>query len=204
MTREEGFTLVEVTVLVAVIGVLVALLSGSAGDLLEQSRQVRAQQDVQRIAEAIAAFYTDNGFYPRTEDVVAGRPGDEEVAALMSDAPVPETTGEAAWWVRSRLDLMSEHLTRNGTGYRERAPGQTLGWAGPYLAGSVREDPWGAAYLVNVLYLDASGATLQSDGTPAGAVFVLSAGPNGIVETPFYQPRSDARLYGDDIGVRLQ
>jgi len=44
----------------------------------------------------------------------------------------------------------------------------------------------------------------DSNGTRLGAVFVLSAGPNGVIETPFYQARDNARLYGDDIGYRLQ
>jgi type II secretory pathway pseudopilin PulG len=41
----------------------------------------------------------------------------------------------------------------------------------------VRPDPWGNAYLVNI-------AALKTGGT----VWVLSAGPDGIIQTPFLAP----------------
>jgi hypothetical protein len=53
-------------------------------------------------------------------------------------------------------------------------------------AGSIT-DPWRNAYLVNL------GAR--------GAIWVLSAGPNGILETPY---ESAATLRGDDIGARMR
>ena len=51
-------------------------------------------------------------------------------------------------------------------------------------------DPWGNAYLVNV-------AALPS----AGTVWVLSAGPDGIVQTPFV---SQGAPLGDDRAARLR
>jgi hypothetical protein len=51
-------------------------------------------------------------------------------------------------------------------------------------------DPWGNAYLVNV-------AALRSEGT----VWVLSAGPDGIVQTPFL---SSNGVVADDRGARLR
>jgi hypothetical protein len=59
-------------------------------------------------------------------------------------------------------------------------------------------DPWGNHYLIYPSPAAAS-ATLPPDI----ARWVLSAGPNGIVETPFRQPPDAALLGGDDIGVRL-
>jgi type II secretory pathway pseudopilin PulG len=43
-----------------------------------------------------------------------------------------------------------------------------------FLPGTIAPDPWGNAYLVNI-------AQLKS----GGVVWVLSAGPDGIVQTPF-------------------
>lgn len=204
MRRNDGFTLLEVTVLVAVVGMLVGLFASSAGDLLLQSREIRSREDVERIAAAIGEFYADNGFFPQTQDVVDGRPGNESVGTLISDAPLPETTEASAWWVESRLDLLSAHLTVNSRGYTGRDPVSSTGWQGPYLVDGAGEDAWGHAYLVNVLYLDRRNVVQELDGTRLGAVFVLSAGPNGVIETPFYQPRDNALRYGDDIGFRLQ
>lgn len=52
-------------------------------------------------------------------------------------------------------------------------------------AGVLPSDPWGNAYLV-----------LITDGPGGGAARVLSAGPNGIIETPFALEPSTAA--GDD------
>jgi hypothetical protein len=57
-------------------------------------------------------------------------------------------------------------------------------------------DPWGHRYEVNI------GALSNTNGE-AAAVWVLSAGPDGIVDTPFIARASEARLRGDDIGVRI-
>ena len=204
MRRSEGFTLIEVTVLLAVIGMLFGLMAGSAGDLLQQSRTLRARDDVEQIGRAIVGFYGDTGFFPRTEDTVAGRPGTLEVGSLYSGAALPEVTDSAALWERSRIDLMSAHLTRNLRGYHNRDPLTRRGWAGPYVPAGIGADPWGHAYVVNVFYLDPSDVIVDIDGTSLGAVYSLSAGPNGVLETPFYQPRDNAVIYGDDIGYRLQ
>jgi succinoglycan biosynthesis protein ExoA len=59
-------------------------------------------------------------------------------------------------------------------------------------------DPWGNHYLIYPSPA-AQGAT-HGAGL---ARWVLSAGPNGIVDTPFRQAPQGAALGGDDIGVRL-
>jgi hypothetical protein len=55
---------------------------------------------------------------------------------------------------------------------------------------AAQSDPWGNAYLVNL-------AALPS----AGTVWVLSAGPDGIVQTPFV---AQAAPLGDDRAARLR
>jgi hypothetical protein len=57
-------------------------------------------------------------------------------------------------------------------------------------------DPWGNRYAVNVGALSAS-----NDDTTV--LWVLSAGPDGIVETPFLERGKDARPRGDDIGLHI-
>jgi hypothetical protein len=54
-------------------------------------------------------------------------------------------------------------------------------------------DPWGNAYMVNV----GAHATL-------GVVWALSAGPDGIIETPFVQPAGSASVAGDDRAARVR
>lgn len=57
---------------------------------------------------------------------------------------------------------------------------------------SLSPDPWGNCYLVNLAAIDASGMRL----------WVLSAGPNGIIETPFFT-KSESPV-GDDVAMRIR
>jgi prepilin-type N-terminal cleavage/methylation domain-containing protein len=204
VTGSRGFTLIEVTVLIAVVGLLAGLVSSSAGDMLQQSRLMRTREDVGQIAQGVTAFYADNGFFPKTADTVDGRPGSDMLGTLISDAAPPQTTDSSSLWIESRTDVLSAHLMRNDRAYDSRDRMGQLGWAGPYVTGDLAEDAWGHAYMVNVFYLDARNVVVELDGTPLGAVWALSAGPNGVIETPYYQPRDQAAVYGDDVAFRLQ
>jgi len=62
----------------------------------------------------------------------------------------------------------------------------------------IAPDPWGNHYLIYP-----SPAEQDKAHRPAIARWVLTAGPNGIVDTPFRQAPDAAALGGDDIGVRL-
>ena len=58
------------------------------------------------------------------------------------------------------------------------------------LSAAITEDPWARNLIVTA-------------GSGAGSTRVLSAGPNGIVETPF-APGDAARVSGDDIAARVR
>lgn len=55
-----------------------------------------------------------------------------------------------------------------------------------------REDPWGNCYALN----------LAAANRPGAAVWALSAGPDGIIDTPFLDAVETAA--GDDVGVRVR
>jgi hypothetical protein len=62
------------------------------------------------------------------------------------------------------------------------------------IGAPVDPDPWGNCYIVRVL----SGAT-----GPGAEVWVISAGPNGIVETT-WSVGGTVAVGGDDVGVRVK
>ena len=70
-----------------------------------------------------------------------------------------------------------------------------------YVSQPLRSDPWGNRYLVNIGVLQASEADEVS--TEPRALWVLSAGPNGLVETPYAASAASAVVGGDDIGARI-
>lgn len=92
----------------------------------------------------------------------------------------------------SRLDAGVDVLA--GPGRSPEAPGQQKWIAGTQGAlPAAAADPWGNRLLMNVAAHDAS-----------RAVWVISAGPNGIIETPFDQPAPTASPGGDDIAARVR
>jgi type II secretory pathway pseudopilin PulG len=107
-------------------------------------------------------------------------------------------------WREVAAGSLDDHLTTNRMGYRERRPGEYTGWAGPYVSTQLRGDPWGNQYLINSHWLDGGTTPADAQGRTRSAVFVVSAGANGALETPYDQPVTDAKAYGDDIVIRIQ
>ena len=72
---------------------------------------------------------------------------------------------------------------------------------GDYVSQPLRPDPWGNRYMVNVGIL----RRVAAAGLPPAerVLWVLSAGPNGILETPYGSPAAAAVVGGDDVGARI-
>ncbi|MEK6630817.1 MAG: hypothetical protein AABY89_08795 [Acidobacteriota bacterium] len=71
---------------------------------------------------------------------------------------------------------------------------------------TAQPDPWGNAYLVLLGRMHTDSATASADRVLA--MYVLSAGPNGAIETPFDPAANDAGIVsfgggGDDVWVRV-
>lgn len=199
-----GFTLIELTVVLAVIVTLALILTPSIANFINDSRMARARTDCQTIAAAVVQFYRDSGFFPLWTTAQNGRPGPlqarVQVLATQGNLPLED---QPTGWSTGRSDSLVNQLVTNTPGYTMRTVTSQLGWNGPYLSSELQSDPWGNRYLVNIGLIDTSPGVLTVAG-PKAAVWVLSAGPNGIVDTPFNQPVTSAALVGDDIGIRIQ
>lgn len=62
--RRGGFTLVELLMVIAIIGVLAALLSAAVAQALRKGRQSTNQQDINQLAVALESFKTQFSVYP--------------------------------------------------------------------------------------------------------------------------------------------
>jgi hypothetical protein len=71
-----------------------------------------------------------------------------------------------------------------------------------YASLPIRSDPWGNRYMVNIGVMRARETAGAS--TEPQALWVLSAGPNGLVETPYTTPAVSAVVGGDDVGARIE
>lgn len=67
-TKKKAFTLIEVLLIVAIIGTLLALTIPSYTNLLEKARINQAITDVVKISRNLDEFLTDNGNLPETLD----------------------------------------------------------------------------------------------------------------------------------------
>jgi type II secretion system protein G len=64
MQRQKGFTLIELLIVVAIIGILAALLIPNAMSALQKARQKGTMKDVNTIATGLMDYVTDQGNAP--------------------------------------------------------------------------------------------------------------------------------------------
>jgi prepilin-type N-terminal cleavage/methylation domain-containing protein len=204
-TGTAGFTLIELTVVLAVIVTLALILTPSIINFINDSRVARARTDTQTLSAAIIQFYRDNGFFPQWSTASGGGPGvtANKVDLLVSPGNTP-TVATASLWTTGSVDQLSDQLASNAPAYTMRTATSTFGWNGPYVSSAIGSDPWNNRYEVNIGVIDTTQGTQTAAGATKNAVWVLSAGPNGIIDTPYTQAITLATIGGDDIGLRLQ
>ena len=66
LARQQGFTLIEIMVVIVIMGILAALIVPRVLDRPDQARQVAARQDIGGIMQALKLYRLDNGRYPTT------------------------------------------------------------------------------------------------------------------------------------------
>jgi len=192
---QGGLTLIELIVVLAALAILVAILIPTVISLPEQAEELRAKNDARAIGEAIQNLHKDLAKW----SVYASSPLTPANATLerltsAGNAPgVSGAPGTADWIIAdATTDALDDHLATNRLSDASQYPGTgEFAWRGSYLA-EAPEDPWGNRFIVNVQWLQ--------PGASPNVVWVLSAGPNKIIETTFAQPS----LAGDDIGFRLR
>jgi prepilin-type N-terminal cleavage/methylation domain-containing protein len=201
-----GFTLIEMTVVLAVIVTLALVLTPSIANSITDARIARARNDCRTIANGIYQFFRDTGYFPAWRAAQAGGAGMAvnrlQVLVGGGSAPLEDVP---TLWTTGIAGSLADQLVTNAPGYAMRTPSSQFGWNGPYFSSDIGADPWGHRYSVNVALIDLSPGAATAGGQAKMAVWVLSAGPNGIIETPFAASiLTAAQPGGDDIGTRIQ
>lgn len=62
--RDQGFTIVELLIVIVVIGILAALVITTYSGIQGKARDAKRQSDLQAVQTQIEAFYSNNGYYP--------------------------------------------------------------------------------------------------------------------------------------------
>lgn len=200
MKRNQGFTLVEVVVVIAVVALLSAIIVPMVAKQIDDAKIGRAKNECVVIGSAIGQFYKDVGVFPAAKDST-GRV-DHSLYGLVSGTAVVTVgtattalsygftaTGNDDWYDGGQtasadlLDVFDNHLNVNTPEGATGAAYATTGefrWRGPYLA-PINKDPWGHYYMCNI--------RAAYNGTNTQCV-VMSAGPNGSIDTAYTAARN--------------
>jgi len=79
--KQQGFTLIEVMVVVVILGILAAVLVPRVMDRPDQARITKARQDIRALEAALNLYKLDNFVYPSTDqglDALVEKPSSPE------------------------------------------------------------------------------------------------------------------------------
>lgn len=169
----RGFSVTEVTTVLAALAILTGAAAPAVNDYVEEAKLIRAHHDVRTLGLTLVRLFNDVG---SERDITNGW---ATYDVLVGSGSVPDAAGRGteAWIapVGTGVGSLDDQLITNTAGYAPYYQRRPFGWRGAYLQNSVGPDPWGHRYAVNVRAMRSS----------HWDTVVLSAGPDGLVESPF-------------------
>lgn len=96
--QTQGFSLIEIMVVVVIIGILAAIVVPKIMSRPEQARIVKAQTDVSAIQSALDLYKLDNGFYPSTNQ------GLQALVTAPTSQPIPASWKTGGYLQRVPVD----------------------------------------------------------------------------------------------------
>jgi len=193
MKKTNGFTLIELAVVLAIIAILAAIMTPLVTGYIDEARVTRAAGDVRAIATAVIAYQRDTARFPIYSTIAYASSDTATVTDLVTDGDTP-SAGTGSWTVGSSGDL-NTYLNTNQLSLPTTSRGGRVRYSGPYI--DLGSDPWGSAYVINADALTRTGITNHG--------FVVSAGPNLALDTTRDQVRTGSfTITGDDIVQRIR
>ena len=124
-SRQRGFTLIEIMVVVVIIGILIGLVAPNIVGNVDEARVTAAKADIETLVTALERYYMDNSSYPTTDQ------GLEALVEKPTADPIPRNWRPEGY-VRRKKMLQDPW----GNDYRYISPGAS----GPFDLYSVGAD----------------------------------------------------------------
>jgi len=146
--RRAAFSLIEMLVVIAVIGLLAALVIGGASHFRETAVRARVQTELNQVATAIESYHKKYGFYPQDNAKASPNPAHNPLYYELTATPLDGATAMAEFGIKGivntggeakdvfpNIGIPGKNYSTNGPVYR-----LTVGYRG---AGSDSEtNPW--------------------------------------------------------------
>ena len=194
MKEQQGFTLIELAVVLAIIAVLAGILTPMVTSYIDQARVSRATADAKTIVSSMNLYRRDTGYYPLYASLATAQAGTTNASALVSPGRIPSYTASIGWetiLTSTALVVTALNTPLGGMSTNDPNPGKSS-YRGPYI-GALDTDPWGNEYVV-------TGNNLATGNLG----FVISAGPDGVIETAVNQSAATFAAANDDIAIPLK
>jgi prepilin-type N-terminal cleavage/methylation domain-containing protein len=178
--RQQGFTLIEAAVAIAVVAILSGIIVPLVVKNLQDSQIARAKNDIQVIAASIASQLKDTGTRPTaTVNSFADGAGTKSWASTTATTVGGVTlTGTNNTFTTLFCTVPTSTADNPQKLFFGAATTNTknseFAYKGPYLANdaAAKTDPWGNPYVI----FGYSGTNSATNGP----IWVVSAGPNGL------------------------
>lgn len=82
-SRQQGFTLIEIMVVVVIIGLLAAVVTQSLFGNVDKARVTKARQDIRELETALTLYKMDNARFPTTDqglEALVTKPADPSLS----------------------------------------------------------------------------------------------------------------------------
>lgn len=113
-----GFSLLELLIAIAIVGVLSALLLASFIGIRAKGRDAQRKADIRQLQTGLQLYYSDQNAYPIQATVTPAAPGGAALNTPPCTTPAPLATGPTKIYVRKiPCDPMNDTTYWNGGKY---------------------------------------------------------------------------------------